>query len=213
MWLHQDRVSRISGNGRFRHLFNIIRRTSEDGTCGKGWLLFGGPKLGFCDRQSTGSYLWRYHHRQYNMAMGLLVEVSCVSPLVLSKSCVLLTQLTSAPGAGVAIIVLIFTVPQIHIEGGLLGGLKRFDIIGGILSVAWSVPLIFALQEAGELYPWDSGPIIATLVLGLVLLLVFGLYEAWLTRHSRYEPTFPIVFLVDGTVSMIMLCVIPHPNH
>lgn len=87
--------------------------------------------------------------------------------------------------------------------------LKRVDIVGSFLSVAWSMPLVFALQEAGELYPWKSATVIATLTLGAVLLLTFGFYEAWVTRRGRIDPTFPITLLVDGVVSMLLLCVFP----
>ncbi|PWY74483.1 MFS general substrate transporter [Aspergillus sclerotioniger CBS 115572] len=113
----------------------------------------------------------------------------------------------NVPGAAITIVILIFTVPQMQINmgGNILNALKRADIVGCTLSVIWFIPLFFALQEAGSLYPWDSAPIIATLVLRLVLLFMFALYETRLMRCSVYEPTFPVRYLVDGVVSTIML--------
>ncbi|KAF1949345.1 hypothetical protein CC80DRAFT_555388 [Byssothecium circinans] len=34
--------------------------------------------------------------------------------------------------------------------------LRGFDGIGGVLSISWPIPLLFALQEAGVHYAWKS---------------------------------------------------------
>ena len=85
--------------------------------------------------------------------------------------------------------------------------IRTLDGIGGILSVCWPIPLIFALQEAGILQPWSSGVIIGTLVAGIFLLILFGLYETWITYHTKKEPIFPIHFLQNPSMVIILLSV------
>jgi len=83
--------------------------------------------------------------------------------------------------------------------------LRRFDPIGGILSVCWSVPLLFALQEGGSRHPWDSSVIVGTLVAGIVALFVFGLYEAWITYRTSKEAIFPIRLLKNKSLVLVFL--------
>jgi fucose permease len=83
--------------------------------------------------------------------------------------------------------------------------IRGLDGIGGILSVCWPIPLIFALQEAGVSHPWSSGVIVGTLVTGIVLFLLFGFYEAWVTYRTTTEPIFPIHFLRNPSMALILL--------
>jgi fucose permease len=83
--------------------------------------------------------------------------------------------------------------------------IRGLDSIGGILSVCWPIPLIFALQEAGVSHPWSSGLIIGTLVAGIVLFVLFGLYETWVTHRTKIEPIFPIRFLQNPSMALILL--------
>jgi hypothetical protein len=83
--------------------------------------------------------------------------------------------------------------------------LRSFDIGGGILSVCWPIPLLFALQEGGVHYEWSSGVIIGTLTAGLVALLMFGSYEAWITHKTNKEPIFPFRFLYFPPMALLLL--------
>lgn len=83
--------------------------------------------------------------------------------------------------------------------------LHGFDGIGGILSVCWPVPLLFALQEAGAQFEWKSGVIIGTLVAGVVLFFFFGLYEAWISRKTKIEPIFPMRFITNPAMLLLLL--------
>lgn len=83
--------------------------------------------------------------------------------------------------------------------------IRGLDGIGGILSICWPIPLIFALQEAGVSHPWNSGVIIGTLVAGIVILIAFICYETWVTYRSKSEPIFPINFLRDSSMRLILL--------
>lgn len=85
--------------------------------------------------------------------------------------------LFSGPGIVISLMLVIPAIP--NPTYGLLDKdrLRRVDVIGGFLSLAWPILLVFALQEAGDLFPWRSGPVIGTLVGSAVGLLVFVLYE------------------------------------
>jgi hypothetical protein len=83
--------------------------------------------------------------------------------------------------------------------------IRTLDSFGGILSVCWPIPLIFALQEAGVSHAWSSGVIIGTLTTGIVLLALFGVFEAWITYKTPKDPIFPIRFLRNPSMTLILL--------
>ncbi|KND92552.1 Multidrug resistance protein 3 [Tolypocladium ophioglossoides CBS 100239] len=70
--------------------------------------------------------------------------------------------------------------------------LKRMDLVGALLSLAWAVPLIFALQEGGKTYGWNSGVIIGTLVTGVIMLVVFGFWQFWTYRKTCIDSILPV---------------------
>lgn len=83
--------------------------------------------------------------------------------------------------------------------------IRDFDGVGGILSICWPIPLIFALQEAGVSHSWNSGVIIGTLVAGIILFFLFGFYEARVTYRTKMEPIFPIQFLRSPSMALTLL--------
>jgi hypothetical protein len=83
--------------------------------------------------------------------------------------------------------------------------MRGFDIVGGILSVCWPIPLLFALQEGGAAYPWSSGVIIGPLVAGVVALLLFGSYETWVSFKTTREAIFPVRFITNPAMGLILL--------
>ncbi|KAJ4339087.1 hypothetical protein N0V87_003522 [Didymella glomerata] len=85
--------------------------------------------------------------------------------------------------------------------------IRGLDSVGGILSICWPIPLIFALQEAGISHPWSSGVIIGTLVASIVMFFLFGFYETWVTYRTKMEPIFPIRFLRNASMTLILLSV------
>ncbi|KAF2185136.1 MFS general substrate transporter [Zopfia rhizophila CBS 207.26] len=66
-----------------------------------------------------------------------------------------------------AIILLFSSMPGLADGKSNRERLRAFDTIGGILSVSWLIPLLFALQEGGANYTWNSSVIIGTLTAGL----------------------------------------------
>ena len=105
-------------------------------------------------------------------------------------------------------IILTFALPKLEEnKPSLKEKLGTFDGIGAVLSVAWPIPFLFALQQGGLKYAWDSGVIIGTLTTGIAVFIAFMVYETWVQRQGKDSPIFPVRFLTDGMVSLILLCV------
>ncbi|SCV50326.1 uncharacterized protein FFB14_11396 [Fusarium fujikuroi] len=110
-------------------------------------------------------------------------------------------------GPGIAIS-LAFIIPAIPGANHRLFGkdqIQRVDAIGGFLSLAWPILLVFALQEAGDGYDWNSSVIIGTLVGSVVGLVSFVAYEVWVQRQSHPEPIFPIQLLRSLRLSLNLM--------
>ncbi|GME56545.1 mfs general substrate transporter [Neofusicoccum parvum] len=84
------------------------------------------------------------------------------------------------------------------------------DPIGSVLFIGSSTLILLALDWAAGTYPWSSAHVIAPLVIGCVLLIIFCLYE-WLARSDglvahvffRAGPNFPLsvfAFAVEGWI-------------
>jgi hypothetical protein len=111
----------------------------------------------------------------------------------------------SGPICVVAMGLIFFSMPSLKDGKSNTERISGFDSIGGILSVCWPIPLIFALQEAGVKFPWSSGTIIGTLIAGIALFFLFGLYETWVTYRTKMEPIFPITFLRNPSMALLLL--------
>ena len=106
----------------------------------------------------------------------------------------LLTVSYSGPIIAIALVLLFVSLPPLKDGKTNRERIRSLDSYGGILSVCWPIPLIFALQEAGA-YQWSSGVIVGTLVVGIALFIIFGLYEGWVTYRTPKDPIFPMHFL------------------
>ncbi|KAF4944297.1 hypothetical protein FGADI_12781 [Fusarium gaditjirri] len=84
----------------------------------------------------------------------------------------------NGPGIIFSLALVIPAIPGVNHRLLTKGQIQRVDVIGGLLSFSWPTMLIFALQEAGDGYEWDSSAIIGTLVGGGVGLIAFIAYEA-----------------------------------
>ncbi|KAJ4352710.1 hypothetical protein N0V95_004035 [Ascochyta clinopodiicola] len=111
----------------------------------------------------------------------------------------------NGPICAVAMVLIFFSMPSLKDGKSNAERIRGLDGIGGILSVCWPIPLIFALQEAGVSHPWSSGVIIGTLVAGIVLFFLFGSYETWVTYRTKTDPIFPIRFLQNPSMALILL--------
>lgn len=111
----------------------------------------------------------------------------------------------NGPVLAVAIMILFISMPKFQDGKSNLERLRDLDSIGGILSVCWPIPLLFALQEAGASHSWSSGVIIGTLMTGIVLLILFGLYEIWIQHRTSKDAIFPVQLLQNPAVRLIFL--------
>ena len=69
---------------------------------------------------------------------------------------------------------------------------KRIDFLGAFMSLAASVLIIFALQQGGVIYAWNSSAIVSVFILSGILWLAFVVWETMLSnRNSVCEPIFP----------------------
>ncbi|KAK4155861.1 major facilitator superfamily transporter [Chaetomidium leptoderma] len=69
---------------------------------------------------------------------------------------------------------------------------RRVDVLGAFASLAASILLVFALEQAGVEYPWNSAPIIACFVLSGFGWIIFIGWERRLSmKKSVCEPMFP----------------------
>lgn len=112
---------------------------------------------------------------------------------------------SSGPITATATVIIFFSMPGLQSEVSTKERLLRFDGFGGILSVCWPVPLLFALQEAGIDYEWKSGVIIGTLVAGIALLFLFGLYESTVSHERKVDPMLPTRFITDPATGLLIL--------
>jgi uncharacterized membrane protein YdcZ (DUF606 family) len=118
------------------------------------------------------------------------------------KSC--LNQ-ASGPVCVVSLAVLTFSIPKIEKAQSEKNSFKRFDLIGGVLSVAWPIPFTFAIQEGGTSYSWNSSVIIGTLVGGIVGFFVFIAWEVQLDKKGKQDPVFPMRLLANPVVSLVFM--------
>ena len=100
---------------------------------------------------------------------------------------------------------LFFSMPTLKNDQSNRERIRGLDSFGGLLSICWPIPLIFALQEAGVSHSWSSGVIIGTLVTGIVVFIAFGLYETWVTYRTEKDPIFPIHFLRNPPMALTLL--------
>ncbi|KAI2631943.1 putative MFS multidrug transporter [Hypoxylon sp. NC1633] len=108
----------------------------------------------------------------------------------------------NGPGIVVSLLLVIPTIPGAKQKLHDKASLKRVDVIGCVLSLAWPILLVFALQEAGGGFDWGSSVIIGTLVGSGAGLIMFVAYEIWLQRRPEAEPIFPIYLLKSVTLSL-----------
>jgi MFS family permease len=66
--------------------------------------------------------------------------------------------------------------------------LGRIDWIGAVLGIGGITTFLVGLNWGGQDYAWSSAHVIATLTVGLVALLAFGIWEKFGTNH----PMFPL---------------------
>lgn len=96
----------------------------------------------------------------------------------------------------IGMVVVVFALPLKAVKGDIKSKLKKIDYGGSALTLAWAVLILLPLswcvclclaltpllprlsaRRGGTQYAWDSAAVIAPLVIGIVLLVVFMLFE------------------------------------
>ena len=86
--------------------------------------------------------------------------------------------------------------------------LAQVDLPGVILSLAGSIMLVFALEQGGVKYSWNSGTIVASFVVAGVAWVMFGSWEAVLTSgfaKITMQPIFPTRLLTHRVLATAFL--------
>jgi hypothetical protein len=66
--------------------------------------------------------------------------------------------------------------------------LSRFDWIGSAIFIASSGSFLFGLTAGGVMYAWTSAAVVASIVLGAVGLVAFGVYDLYYAREPIMHP-------------------------
>jgi Major Facilitator Superfamily len=103
----------------------------------------------------------------------------------------------NVPVGGVALVLLFFCLKvNYDKETHLIRRLERIDWIGNLLFIASMISILTALSWAGTKYPWSSSRILAPLILGMLGLALFLIYEA---SPFCIEPTMPLHLFSNRT--------------
>ncbi|KAJ4117611.1 hypothetical protein NW768_010978 [Fusarium equiseti] len=82
----------------------------------------------------------------------------------------------------------------------------RIDYLGIFFLLAASVLLVFALEEGGTRYPWNSPVVISTLIIAIICFIAFGFWEVHVEHSpSKQEPVFPPSICKDRICSAMLL--------
>jgi MFS family permease len=103
----------------------------------------------------------------------------------------------NVPVGGVALVLLFFFLKvNYDKETNLIRRLERIDWIGNLLFIASMVSILIALSWAGTKYPWSSSHILVPLILGILGLALFLVYEG---SPFCIEPTMPLYLFSNRT--------------
>ncbi|KAB5578315.1 fungal trichothecene efflux pump [Coniochaeta sp. 2T2.1] len=90
-----------------------------------------------------------------------------------------------------------------HGPGRKMQFLREFDYVGTLMAILGLLLLLMGLSWGGNLHPWKSAHVIATIVVGFLLLVAFILYETFMPLK---EPLIPVhLFRNRGLVINIAL--------
>jgi Fungal trichothecene efflux pump (TRI12) len=107
----------------------------------------------------------------------------------------------SVPISVVVLIQLWFFLPLVKVSGNMKSKLKKIDYGGSLISLAATIFVLVSVSGGGVKYAWNSAIVIVMLTLGVVLYIVFILYEIYVARIP-IMPSIPVVkTFLTGSVS------------
>ena len=72
-------------------------------------------------------------------------------------------------------------LPLKGVQGNFRSKLAKIDYVGSLLTIISSILLLMALNWGGVTYPWVSAQVLVPLFLGLLVLVLFLVWEAKFT--------------------------------
>ncbi|KAH6714953.1 fungal trichothecene efflux pump [Leptodontidium sp. 2 PMI_412] len=113
--------------------------------------------------------------------------------------------------AGLAVILFFFFYhpPNFHLlhkNRSRMEQLKRMDFVGLVLFCGGLSVFLIGLAWAGTVYPWKSAHVIATIVVGAVVLIIFVLYDAYIHPGDTLLPLH--LFKSRGYLAMVITAMV-----
>lgn len=95
------------------------------------------------------------------------------------RYCFLLTALWNFVGA--VGLFFCYRPPPRHMHDGLstMDIVKRIDWMGAFLSISGVTLFLIGLQAGGYQFAWTSGQTLGPLIVGAILIILFGVWEKW----------------------------------
>jgi len=90
----------------------------------------------------------------------------------------------NAPIIGIGTVAIVMFLRLNKTPGELIQKVKNFDWIGSVFFVASSVSFLIPLTWGGIMYEWTSWRTLFPLVIGVVGVIGFGVYEYWLSKRA-----------------------------
>ncbi|OKL63826.1 hypothetical protein UA08_01090 [Talaromyces atroroseus] len=147
---------------------------------------------------------WRSFGRSLDLAMDFLHEVSAISVQQQLQNEKLIAGFNrSLPIGGVAVLLLMIALPSNFGGSGRRktgriswGNLRRIDVVGALILLTATLPLITALNEVYVQFRWSDGRTVILLAISGISWYAFLAWEHAMTREGPGpEPIFPSRFL------------------
>ncbi|KAF3806714.1 Efflux pump FUS6 [Colletotrichum gloeosporioides] len=91
------------------------------------------------------------------------------------------------PIIAVGVVMIFFFLKQAKIPGDIAGKLGRFDWLGSFLFTAGSTSFLFGISTGGVMYEWKSFRSLLPLVLGVFILVAFGVWELSFAKEPMID--------------------------
>ncbi|KAI8255549.1 Efflux pump FUS6 [Colletotrichum sp. SAR11_239] len=91
------------------------------------------------------------------------------------------------PIIAVGVVMIFFFLKQAKIPGDIAGKLARFDWLGSFLFTAGSTSFLFGISTGGVMYEWKSFRSLLPLVLGVFILVAFGVWELRFAKEPMID--------------------------
>jgi len=92
------------------------------------------------------------------------------------------------PPITIGFVLIFFFLKQKRVPGGLMEKVGRFDWTGSVLFTASSGSFLFGLTAGGIMYPWNSVTIFVPIVLGIVGLVAFAVFDLRFAKEPIMHP-------------------------